>query len=109
MNVNDEALFLRASNNLFKLSAALLLSGAVLGYFGFIYFGTDANGQGDILLALRIGTLKSTKANDASLVRMQLQAELSKTLPQGRQEGLRFAIREGGRTIGAGVVSEIFE
>ena len=37
MNVNDGALFLRASNNLFKLSAALLLSGAVLGYFGFIH------------------------------------------------------------------------
>jgi len=24
-------------------------------------------------------------------------------------EGLRFAIREGGRTIGSGVVSEIYE
>jgi len=25
------------------------------------------------------------------------------------EKGLRYAIREGGRTIGAGVVSEIFE
>ncbi|MCI5189964.1 MAG: hypothetical protein D3905_09235, partial [Candidatus Electrothrix sp. AS4_5] len=25
------------------------------------------------------------------------------------QEGLRFAIREGGRTVGAGVISEIIE
>ncbi|MBN2231572.1 MAG: hypothetical protein JW781_11840, partial [Deltaproteobacteria bacterium] len=25
------------------------------------------------------------------------------------EEGLRFAIREGGRTVGAGVVSEIIE
>jgi len=25
------------------------------------------------------------------------------------EEGLRFAIREGGRTVGAGVVSKIFE
>ncbi|MFP3998812.1 MAG: hypothetical protein ACLFUN_07145, partial [Desulfobacterales bacterium] len=25
------------------------------------------------------------------------------------EEGLRFAVREGGRTVGAGVVSEIIE
>jgi len=25
------------------------------------------------------------------------------------EDGLRFAIREGGRTVGAGVVSKIFE
>ncbi|MBN1356222.1 elongation factor Tu, partial [bacterium] len=25
------------------------------------------------------------------------------------EEGLRFAIREGGKTVGAGVVSKIFE
>jgi translation elongation factor EF-Tu-like GTPase len=25
------------------------------------------------------------------------------------QDGLRFAIREGGRTVGAGVISEIIE
>jgi len=25
------------------------------------------------------------------------------------EEGLRFAIREGGRTVGAGVISKIFE
>ena len=56
MNVNDGALFLRASNNLFKLSAALLLSGAVMVYFGFIHFGTDAYGQGSVRLALRIGS-----------------------------------------------------
>ncbi|HHY36244.1 MAG TPA: elongation factor Tu, partial [Firmicutes bacterium] len=29
--------------------------------------------------------------------------------PIAIEEGLRFAIREGGRTVGAGVVSEIFE
>jgi elongation factor Tu len=29
--------------------------------------------------------------------------------PIAIETGLRFAIREGGRTVGAGVVSEIFE
>jgi elongation factor Tu len=29
--------------------------------------------------------------------------------PVALEEGLRFAIREGGRTVGAGVVSQIFE
>ncbi|MDR8394496.1 elongation factor Tu, partial [Aliifodinibius sp. S!AR15-10] len=29
--------------------------------------------------------------------------------PVAMEEGLRFAIREGGRTVGAGVVSEIIE
>ncbi|MHB9028168.1 MAG: EF-Tu C-terminal domain-related protein, partial [Candidatus Latescibacterota bacterium] len=29
--------------------------------------------------------------------------------PIAMQEGLRFAIREGGRTIGSGVVSQIME
>ncbi len=29
--------------------------------------------------------------------------------PIAMEEGLRFAIREGGRTIGAGVVSEILK
>ncbi|MCF8024068.1 MAG: elongation factor Tu, partial [Desulfobacteraceae bacterium] len=29
--------------------------------------------------------------------------------PIAMEEGLRFAVREGGRTVGAGVVSEIIE
>ena len=29
--------------------------------------------------------------------------------PVAMDEGLRFAIREGGRTVGAGVVSKIFD
>ncbi|MBM4293721.1 MAG: elongation factor Tu, partial [Deltaproteobacteria bacterium] len=37
--------------------------------------------------------------------------QLSVTLisPVALEEGLRFAIREGGRTVGAGVVSQILE
>ena len=30
-------------------------------------------------------------------------------MPIAMEEGLRFAIREGGRTVGAGVISEIIE
>jgi len=30
-------------------------------------------------------------------------------VPIAMEEGLRFAIREGGRTVGAGVVAEILE
>ena len=55
MNVENEALFLRASGNLLKLAVALLLSGAVLAYFGFIHFGTEAYGHGGVRLVLRIG------------------------------------------------------
>ncbi len=29
--------------------------------------------------------------------------------PVAMEEGLRFAIREGGRTVGSGVVAKIFE
>jgi elongation factor Tu len=29
--------------------------------------------------------------------------------PIAMEKGLRFAIREGGRTVGAGTISEIFE
>jgi elongation factor Tu len=30
-------------------------------------------------------------------------------VPVAMEEGLRFAIREGGRTVGAGVISKIIE
>ncbi len=35
--------------------------------------------------------------------------EIELITPIAIEEGLRFAIREGGRTVGAGVVSEIIE
>jgi len=36
-----------------------------------------------------------------------MEVELQK--PIAMEEGLRFAIREGGRTVGAGVVTKILE
>ncbi|HAE61882.1 MAG TPA: elongation factor Tu, partial [Eubacteriaceae bacterium] len=35
--------------------------------------------------------------------------EIELITPIAVEEGLRFAIREGGRTVGAGVVAEIME
>ena len=38
-----------------------------------------------------------------------LRLEIHLIMPIAMEEGLRFAIREGGRTVGAGVISEIIE
>ncbi|NTU59870.1 MAG: elongation factor Tu, partial [Deltaproteobacteria bacterium] len=38
---------------------------------------------------------------------IRLETEL--ITPIAMEEGLRFAIREGGRTVGAGVVTEVIE
>jgi elongation factor Tu len=38
---------------------------------------------------------------------VQLQVEL--ITPVAMEKGLRFAIREGGRTVGAGTISEIIK
>jgi elongation factor Tu len=35
--------------------------------------------------------------------------EVELITPIAMEEGLRFAVREGGRTVGAGVVTEIIE
>jgi len=38
-----------------------------------------------------------------------VQMTVSLIAPIAMEEGLRFAIREGGRTVGAGVVAKILE
>ncbi|MDR2451215.1 MAG: elongation factor Tu, partial [Candidatus Accumulibacter sp.] len=38
-----------------------------------------------------------------------VQMEVKLISPIAMEEGLRFAIREGGRTVGAGVVAKIIE
>ena len=38
-----------------------------------------------------------------------LRLEIHLITPIAMEDGLRFAIREGGRTVGAGVISEIIE
>ena len=56
MQVNGESLFLRASGNLMKLAVALLLSGGVLAYFGFVHFRAEVLQEGQVRLALRIAS-----------------------------------------------------
>jgi elongation factor Tu len=52
-----------------------------------------------------------TLAEDVEMVmpgdNVNLEVEL--IVPVGLEEGSRFAIREGGRTVGAGVITEITE
>ncbi len=50
-------------------------------------------------------------ADDVEMVMPGDTVNLAATLitPRAMEEGLRFAMREGGRTVGAGVVSKIFE
>ena len=50
------------------------------------------------LLGLVGCALSDSKTNDVELI-----------TPIAMEEGLRFAIREGGRTVGSGVVSKIYE
>ena len=38
-----------------------------------------------------------------------VEIEGERVIPVAMEEGLRFAIREGGRTVGAGVVTKIIE
>ncbi|RLA45815.1 MAG: elongation factor Tu, partial [Gammaproteobacteria bacterium] len=38
-----------------------------------------------------------------------IQMEVTLIAPIAMEDGLRFAIREGGRTVGAGVVAKIIE
>jgi len=53
-------------------------------------------------------TLQTRKRNDVSHNNSNY-ARISVIVPIAMEEKLRFAIREGGRTVGAGVVASIIE
>ena len=60
------------------------------------------------------GTIEDYTADDGSAVEMVMPGDRIKMTVQlinaiAVEQGMRFAIREGGRTIGAGVVSKILE
>ena len=60
------------------------------------------------------GTIQSYTADDGSAVEMVMPGDRIKMTVElinaiAIEQGMRFAIREGGRTIGAGVVSKILE
>ncbi|NLX03552.1 MAG: elongation factor Tu [Phycisphaerae bacterium] len=69
----------------------------------FYFRTTDVTGE--------ISALKSRDGKDAEMCmpgdNIQMQVKILK--PIAMEEGLRFAIREGGRTVGSGVVTKILE
>jgi len=55
------------------------------------------------------GTIKLPEGVEMVMPGDNIQMEVELITPIAMEEGLRFAIREGGRTVGAGVVTKIIE
>ena len=55
------------------------------------------------------GTVKLPAGTEMVMPGDNLKFEVELIAPIAMEEGLRFAIREGGRTVGAGVVAKIME
>ena len=55
------------------------------------------------------GTVKLPEGTEMVMPGDNISMEVQLIQPIAMDEGLRFAIREGGRTVGAGVVAKIIE
>ena len=55
------------------------------------------------------GTVKLPEGTEMVMPGDNIAMEIELITPIAMDEGLRFAIREGGRTVGAGVVASIIE
>jgi len=55
------------------------------------------------------GTIKLPEGTEMVMPGDNITMEIDLITPIAMDEGLRFAIREGGRTVGAGVVASIIE
>ena len=55
------------------------------------------------------GTIKLPEGVEMIMPGDNVNMEVELITPIAMEEGLRFAIREGGRTVGAGVVTQIIE
>jgi elongation factor Tu len=55
------------------------------------------------------GTITLPSGTEMVMPGDNIQFEVNLGAPIAMEEGLRFAIREGGRTVGAGVVAKIIE
>jgi len=55
------------------------------------------------------GTVTLPEGTEMVMPGDNVQVKVDLITPIAMDEGLRFAIREGGRTVGAGVVTKIFE
>ena len=75
--------------------------------------GEEAGNGEDVVLKLAVPkappTLPLLHMADAGLLGDNVKMEVELITPIAIEKGLRFAIREGGRTVGSGVVSEIEE
>jgi len=69
------------------------------GYRPELYFGTA-----DVT-----GSVKLPEGTEMVMPGDNIQMEIELITPIAMDEGLRFAIREGGRTVGAGVVTKIIK
>ena len=94
MPVSTRKLWRRAQ----VIAAALLLSSAAHADFG-TYVDHKVRGQ----------TLTVTTTDGALSDTDNVAITVDLITPIAMDQGLRFAIREGGRTVGAGVVAEIIE
>jgi len=55
------------------------------------------------------GTIKLPEGTEMVMPGDNITMEVSLLAPIAMEKGLKFAIREGGKTVGAGVVAEIIE
>ena len=55
------------------------------------------------------GSVELPKGTEMVMPGDNVQITVSLIAPIAMEEGLRFAIREGGRTVGAGVVTKVIE
>jgi elongation factor Tu len=55
------------------------------------------------------GTVQLPEGTEMVMPGDNVQMEIELITPIAMDEGLRFAIREGGRTVGAGVVTKIIK
>jgi elongation factor Tu len=55
------------------------------------------------------GTVKLPEGTEMVMPGDNITMEVELLVPIAMDEGLRFAIREGGRTVGAGVVAKILK
>ena len=61
------------------------------------------------LVALEPAWITSNQIEAARIAMTRYLMNVELITPIAIEKGLRFAIREGGRTVGSGVVTEIFE
>ena len=55
------------------------------------------------------GTIELPENTEMVMPGDNIKMKVELIAPIAMEDGLRFAIREGGRTVGAGVVAKIFE